>query len=252
MYLDQLCWSHSMNNLMQPVHLFVAVWQFQKVMTDWLISYFICLSFAAVWQFQKVMTDWYMPNLCSSATISKSHDWLADFLFYMPNVAMLVKFSHWCHEFSWLNCCPFLPLVCVEINVCVFLIIGFLDAGPLLAATKLLRCWSDTLVWICIWGILLSGLFRFHFSGLDWIIKLHFGWLAWICSHPVYKPKYSCFMWRKYLLKWLLLILWYLHHLLWSFFWSSDCMQPVVDAFDPRLLVAPTICHVLDFTEIKV
>jgi hypothetical protein len=59
-------------------------------------------------------------------------------------------------------------------------------------------------------------------------------------------------MWRKYLLKWLLLILWYLHHLLWSFFWSSDCMQPVVDAFDPRLLVAPTICHVLDFTEIKV
>ncbi|KAI9386368.1 hypothetical protein POPTR_010G014600v4 [Populus trichocarpa] len=27
--------------------------------------------------------------------------------------------------------------------------------------------------------------------------------------------------------------------------------QPVVDAFDPRLLVAPTICHVLDFTEIK-
>jgi histone-arginine methyltransferase CARM1 len=29
-------------------------------------------------------------------------------------------------------------------------------------------------------------------------------------------------------------------------------MQPVVDAFDPRLLVAPAISHVLDFTEIKV
>ena len=28
--------------------------------------------------------------------------------------------------------------------------------------------------------------------------------------------------------------------------------QPVVDAFDPRLLVAPAICHVLDFNTIKV
>lgn len=29
-------------------------------------------------------------------------------------------------------------------------------------------------------------------------------------------------------------------------------MQPVVDAFDPRLLVAPSIFHVIDFTKAKV
>ena len=29
-------------------------------------------------------------------------------------------------------------------------------------------------------------------------------------------------------------------------------MQPVVDAFDPRLLVAPSISHTIDFTKIKV
>jgi hypothetical protein len=54
-----------------------------------------------------------------------------------------------------------------------------------------------------------------------------------------------------------LLILQYDHNHLWSFFliiwWiRSAYMQPVVDAFDPRLLVAPAISHVLDFTEIKV
>lgn len=29
-------------------------------------------------------------------------------------------------------------------------------------------------------------------------------------------------------------------------------LQPVVDAFDPRLLVSPSISHVIDFTKIKV
>ena len=29
-------------------------------------------------------------------------------------------------------------------------------------------------------------------------------------------------------------------------------LQPVVDAFDPRLLVAPSISHTIDFTKIKV
>lgn len=29
-------------------------------------------------------------------------------------------------------------------------------------------------------------------------------------------------------------------------------MQPVVDAFDPRLLIAPSISHTLDFSCIKV
>jgi len=29
-------------------------------------------------------------------------------------------------------------------------------------------------------------------------------------------------------------------------------MQPVVDAFDPRLLIAAPIFHVIDFTKIKV
>ncbi|CAI9273107.1 unnamed protein product [Lactuca saligna] len=32
---------------------------------------------------------------------------------------------------------------------------------------------------------------------------------------------------------------------------SMICFQPVVDAFDPRLLVAPTVSHVINFTTVK-
>lgn len=37
-----------------------------------------------------------------------------------------------------------------------------------------------------------------------------------------------------------------------TFFGCSCTLQPVVDAFDPRLLVAPAISHVINFTSIKV
>jgi hypothetical protein len=33
---------------------------------------------------------------------------------------------------------------------------------------------------------------------------------------------------------------------------TNHVMQPVVDAFDPRLLVSPPIFHTLDFTRMKV
>lgn len=41
-----------------------------------------------------------------------------------------------------------------------------------------------------------------------------------------------------------------------GFFITNDgifsYIKPVVDAFDPRLLIAPSISHVIDFTKIKV
>jgi len=39
----------------------------------------------------------------------------------------------------------------------------------------------------------------------------------------------------------------YLFHFVFLF-----SMQPVVDAFDPRLLISPPMCHPMDFTKIKV
>lgn len=35
-------------------------------------------------------------------------------------------------------------------------------------------------------------------------------------------------------------------------FYGDFLMQPVVDAFDPRLLISPAVSHTLDFTYIKV
>lgn len=39
----------------------------------------------------------------------------------------------------------------------------------------------------------------------------------------------------------------YLFHFVFLF-----SLQPVVDAFDPRLLISPPMCHPMDFTKIKV
>lgn len=122
-------------------------------------------------------------------------------------------------------------------------------AGSFLAAAELLWCRSHPIVWVCIPRVLHSGLF---YACLEWKCRFYriiceMQGLHWVFSILICNISLEVAI---LIFLHVLMVFRFLHKC--CILMSSAFIQPVVDAFDPRLLVSPPLCHVIDFNEIKV